>query len=52
VLNGGAAIYAAGKADTLERGVRAAEAAIDDGAAQRCLETFAERTQQLAGAPA
>jgi len=52
VLNGGAAIYAAGKAETLERGVRAAEAAIDDGAAQRCLEIFAERTQQLAGAPA
>jgi anthranilate phosphoribosyltransferase len=52
VLNGGAAIYAAGVTETLEGGVRAAEAAIDDGAAQRCLETFAERTRQLAGTPA
>ena len=33
VLNAGAAIYVAGKADTLEEGVRAAEAAVDDGRA-------------------
>ena len=32
VLNAGAAIYVAGRAETLEEGVRAAEAAIDDGA--------------------
>ena len=31
VLNAGAAIYVAGRAATLEAGVRAAEAAVDDG---------------------
>ena len=35
VLNAGAAIYVAGRADGLEAGVRAAEAAIDDGARRR-----------------
>ena len=33
VLNAGAAIYVSGRVDTLEEGVRAAEAAIDDGRA-------------------
>ena len=34
-LNAGAAIYVAGRADTLEAGVRAAEEALDSGAAAR-----------------
>ncbi len=48
VLNAGAAIYAAGRADDLAAGVEAAQAAIDDGAATRTLEDFVARTQQLA----
>ena len=48
VLNAGAAIYAGGGADTLEAGVRAAERAIDDGAAAAALERFVVRTQELA----
>jgi anthranilate phosphoribosyltransferase len=44
VLNAGAAIYAAGAAETLEAGVRAAEAAIDDGRAEKTLDAFVERT--------
>jgi len=50
VLNAGAAIYAAGGADTLEQGVRAAEQAIDDGAASAALERFVARTRELAPA--
>lgn len=49
VLNGGAAIYAAGRAADLEAGVRAAEAAVDSGAARDVLATFVARTQELAG---
>jgi anthranilate phosphoribosyltransferase len=49
VLNAGAAIYAGGGADTLEEGVRAAERAIDDGAAAGVLERLVARTQALAG---
>ncbi len=48
VLNAGAAIYAAGGAESLERGVRAAEEAIDSGAASALLERFVDRTHQLA----
>jgi anthranilate phosphoribosyltransferase len=48
VLNAGAAIYAAGRADGLEAGVRAAEAAIDSGAAMRALERLVELTGKLA----
>ncbi|MBV9606343.1 MAG: anthranilate phosphoribosyltransferase [Solirubrobacterales bacterium] len=48
VLNAGAAIYAGGGADTLEAGVRAAERAIDDGAAAAALERFVRRTRELA----
>jgi anthranilate phosphoribosyltransferase len=48
VLNAGAAIYAGGRADTLEGGVRAAERAIDEGAAQAALERFVRRTNELA----
>ena len=50
VLNAGAAIYVAGKADTLEEGVRAAEAAVDDGRAAASLERLVEMTQELAPA--
>jgi len=44
VLNAGAAIYVAGGADTLEDGVRAAERAVDSGAAQDVLERWVEAT--------
>jgi anthranilate phosphoribosyltransferase len=50
VLNAGAAIYACGRADSLEAGVRAAEAAVDDGAAAAALERFVARTVELAPA--
>ncbi|MBW3607068.1 MAG: anthranilate phosphoribosyltransferase [Actinobacteria bacterium] len=49
VLNAGAAIYAAGRADDLAAGVAAAQDAIDDGAATRTLDALVARTQQLAG---
>jgi anthranilate phosphoribosyltransferase len=48
VLNAGAAIYAGGLADTLPDGVRAAEQAIDTGAAAAALERFIVRTRELA----
>jgi anthranilate phosphoribosyltransferase len=48
VLNAGAAIYAAGGADSLEEGVRTAERSVDTGAAVAALERFANRTQELA----
>jgi len=47
-LNAGAAIYAAGRADGLEQGVRAAEAALDDGAAAAVLDRLVEVTGKLA----
>jgi anthranilate phosphoribosyltransferase len=40
VLNAGAAIYVAGRADSLADGVRAAERSIDDGAAGNVLERW------------
>ena len=48
VLNAGAAIYAAGRADDLAGGVAAAAAAIDSGAAADALERFLDRTRELA----
>jgi len=48
VLNAGAAIYAGGVAETLFDGVRAAEQALDDGAAGDALARFVARTQELA----
>jgi anthranilate phosphoribosyltransferase len=48
VLNAGAAIFVAGRADTLEQGVRAAEAAIDSGAAARALDALIALTEELA----
>ncbi len=50
VLNAGAAIYAGGGADSFEQGVRAAEQAIDSGAATDALQRFVQYTQQLAPA--
>ena len=47
-LNAGAAIYAAGRADGLRQGVRAAEAAIDGGAAAGALDRLVELTGKLA----
>jgi anthranilate phosphoribosyltransferase len=47
-LNAGAAIYAAGVAETLAEGVRRAEEAIDQGAAAGALERFVARTRELA----
>src|SRR4051794_13879823 len=48
VLNGGAAIYLGGAAETIADGVRRAEEAIDSGAAGETLERFVERTRELA----
>jgi anthranilate phosphoribosyltransferase len=48
VLNAGAAIYAAGAAGSLTEGVRAAEQAVDSGAAAAALERFVVRTGELA----
>jgi len=50
VLNAGAAIYVAGRADSLEEGARAAEAAIDDGRATATLERLVDMTRELAPA--
>jgi len=50
VLNAGGAIYVAGRADSLEDGVRAAEAAIDDGRASATLERLVDMTRELAPA--
>ena len=51
VLNAGAAIYVSGRVETLEAGVREAEAAIDDGRAAASLERLVEMTRELAPAP-
>jgi len=48
VLNAGAAIYAGGASDDLEAGVRAAELAIDSGAAADTLARFVTLTRELA----
>ena len=48
VLNAGAAIYAAGRADDIAAGVQAAQAAIDDGSATATLDALIARTNQLA----
>jgi anthranilate phosphoribosyltransferase len=51
VLNAGAAIYVSGRVETLEQGVREAEAAIDDGRAAESLDRLVEMTKELAPAP-
>ncbi len=43
-LNAGAALYIAGKAETMEAGVRMAEELIDSGAAQKKLEEFVKES--------
>jgi anthranilate phosphoribosyltransferase len=48
VLNAGAAIYAAGRVDGLESGVRAAEEAVDSGAAAEALDRLVVLTGKLA----
>jgi anthranilate phosphoribosyltransferase len=48
VLNAGAAIYVAGRADTLADGVRQAEQALDTGRAAEALDTLVALTQSLA----
>ncbi|MEZ0294499.1 MAG: anthranilate phosphoribosyltransferase [Solirubrobacteraceae bacterium] len=48
VFNAGAAIYAAGRADDLATGARAAEAAIDSGAAAEALDRLVGLTARLA----
>jgi anthranilate phosphoribosyltransferase len=48
VLNAGAAIYAGGRAGSLEEGVQVAQEAIDSGAAAAMLERFVARTRELA----
>jgi anthranilate phosphoribosyltransferase len=47
-FNAGAAIYVSGRVDTLEEGVRAAESALDSGAAAATLERLAALSQELA----
>jgi anthranilate phosphoribosyltransferase len=49
VMNAGAAIYVGGGADTLEDGVRAAERAIDDGAAVDVMERYVRCSNELGG---
>jgi anthranilate phosphoribosyltransferase len=49
VLNAGAAIYVAGRAGSIEAGVRTAEQAVDSGAAADVMERFIRRTAELAG---
>jgi anthranilate phosphoribosyltransferase len=48
-LNAGAAIYAAGRADTLAAGVEAAREACTNGAAARMLDAFVGLSSELAG---
>ncbi len=49
VFNAGAAIYAAGRADSLTDGVRAAERAVDDGAAAATTAAYTRLSVDLAG---
>ena len=46
-LNAGAAFYVAGRAETLEEGVRLAEQLIDSGAASRKLSEFISRSNEV-----
>jgi anthranilate phosphoribosyltransferase len=48
VLNAGAAIYVSGTVESLEAGVRAAEAAVDDGRAAAALDALVKLTGELA----
>ena len=48
VLNAGAAIYAAGNADSLAGGVELARQTIDSGDAERALQRYVELSRELA----
>ncbi len=48
VINAGAAIYAAGKADSIAEGVQAARAALEDGSAAEALERFVAASERHA----
>jgi anthranilate phosphoribosyltransferase len=48
VANAAAAIYVGGRVGSLAEGARAAEQAIDSGAASAAMERFVERTRELA----
>jgi anthranilate phosphoribosyltransferase len=48
LINAGAAIYAAGSADSIAEGVQAARAALDDGAAASALERFVQASERHA----
>ncbi len=50
LINAGAAIYAAGRADSIAAGVELARAAIDDGSAARTLERFVRASHEYAPA--
>ena len=50
LVNAGAAVYAAGKADSIGAGVRVAAEAVESGAANDLMERFVSRTQELAAA--
>ena len=50
LANAGAAVYAAGKAETLQAGVEVAAEAVESGAANDLMERFVSRTQELAAA--
>jgi anthranilate phosphoribosyltransferase len=50
LINAAAAIYAAGRADTIAHGVELARAAIDDGSAAAVLDRFVALTVELAAA--
>jgi anthranilate phosphoribosyltransferase len=50
VINAGAAIYAAGAADSIGEGVQAARAALSDGRAGEALERFVEASRSYAPA--
>jgi anthranilate phosphoribosyltransferase len=51
VLNAGAAIYAAGRATSIQDGVEAAQTVLDDRRARGTLERYVDLTHELAGAP-
>jgi anthranilate phosphoribosyltransferase len=47
-FNAGAALMVAGRAATLEEGVRLAEQTLDSGAALKSMERFVSKTRELA----
>ena len=47
MINAGAAIYAAGRAESIADGVDAARAALDEGAGAAALERFVQASQHM-----